>query len=119
MKIRTGFISNSSSTSFCIVTTAEVFKKAYKKADDEVKFLLKDGALFQKKEFLGNKVVICNERLGSECSPSVNWDSFADCQGLEIDNFVVEPEDYLMGKFIQLLEEESKEGNLITLTEGM
>jgi hypothetical protein len=54
MKIRKGFVSNSSSSSFVLLTTEENCKKALSLMDEEERKLM-DKLLFTK-EFLGNKL---------------------------------------------------------------
>lgn len=49
MKVRNGFVSNSSSSSFVIVTTKDEHEKAFKKLNQEEKNIIKDSFSFDEK----------------------------------------------------------------------
>lgn len=56
MKIRKGFVSNSSSSSFIIITTEENFNNLIKNYDEDEKLFI-ENELIDKDEFLGVPIV--------------------------------------------------------------
>jgi hypothetical protein len=104
MKIRTGFVSNSSSSSFVLVATKEAVEAVFQKTSIYVQAV----ANFVKTEtkFLGKEVCIFNGTIG-DCS---SWDNFNE------DDYPI-PEDIdgtyeAWEKFADFLKEETK-GDMI------
>lgn len=64
MKIRHGFVSNSSSSSFLIVASLEDYEKTYKSCSDYQQKLLDE--FFEDNEIDGKKVKVMCEVIGSE-----------------------------------------------------
>lgn len=70
MKIRTGFVSNSSSSSFVLVATKEAVEAVFKKTSLYVEAVAKH--IKTETEFLGKEVCVFNGTMGN-CS---SWDDF-------------------------------------------
>jgi hypothetical protein len=70
MKVRSGFVSNSSSSSFCIVFDKKSFDEAMEMVPKQCKRVL-EGLPFIEKDFMGSKVV-CISQL-SNTGGITNW----------------------------------------------
>ena len=108
MKIRMGFVSNSSSSSFCVITTDEIFKDACKAATAEQAYLAEE--LFVLKDFEGGKIRFCAAELGS---PAGNWVDWRNTEWDEENTGRGGNEEQLMYDFVKVLENVSPPSKLI------
>jgi hypothetical protein len=82
MKIRNGFVSNSSSSSFVIVSSKENFDKIYNDADENVKALI-DEIRITERSICDNDMIVLGWMNIMDNSP---WDDYDDY--VLVDNFL-------------------------------
>jgi len=82
MKIRRGFVSNSSSTSFSVVMKRDVFNQAIKKLHPYIRHFV-DSVRFKVDKFAGEEVMVMSETFYSEdfCVYGYKGDEGIDCEG--------------------------------------
>ena len=91
MKLRTGFVSNSSSTSYYIMAPAHLAKKSMKKLEAAERFFMEHSYMINTVTYLGKKFWVLFGEVGSEVGPTVEWEKITDeriDEGQVIDNII-------------------------------
>lgn len=80
MKIRTGFVSNSSSSSYVIITTEKTLNKVLSKLSKLEASAAEDIFQFEKKKVMGESKLVCTTHICTE-DLGYDWDFIKDVNG--------------------------------------
>lgn len=105
MKMRSGFVSNSSSSSYIILTTKETYDKVLKKLSELEREAVKAEFDFEKEKAFGKDMIVCCREISTEDLGS-EWEFIPeDKDGNQDDNAFNEAY-HGLDKFVELINKE-------------